>query len=569
MLCRVVPWVWVFLAPILSGPSLLAQSPDPLDSYRALRAADSTYAAGDLAGAIPDYERVVARDTLHAHAWYRLGRGYEADERWPEAADALERAHALGFRYPWSIAERIARLRLRVGERDRALQWIETSLAERNENRPGLLEDDDFGALAGDPRFLRLTGAAPDSLDRVAGWRHDVRYLVGEARRLHAGPGRPAWSARFEALADSIYDRIPDLEDPEVILELDRLVNLLDDGHTGLYTFLPNRLHVDFPGLPVVFYRFDDGMNVVAGQGPGEALVGSRVTRIGPLDPDEALRRLGAYVKKDNAMTPLWLGVRFYLPNARYLVAVGAAETADHVMLTVESAPGEERRVTLPTGAYDLLRKLRHPSTATVPAPLWMRDVDLSYRLVPLPDIDAVYLPFNQVRDIEGGPTLAAFADSLRAELERTGATNLIVDVRHNNGGNAFLLRPLIRTLVWWERDRPDHRIWVATGRNTFSAAQIFIDEVERWTDAVFVGERSSSRPNFTGEETSVMLPWSGVRGSISSRYNQVSDPMDDRAWIDVDLPVRYTAEEYFAGRDPVLETITRAIEEGVAGGSP
>lgn len=91
-------------------------------------------------------------------------------------------------------------------------------------------------------------------------------------------------------------------------------------------------------------------------------------------------------------------------------------------------------------------------------------------------------------------------------------------------------------------------------------ATQIFIARMERWTDAIFVGECSSSSPNFTGEETSVRLPWSGVRGSVSSRHNQVSDPMDDRAWIDVDLRVPLTAADYFAGRDPVMEAVERAI---------
>lgn len=177
-----------------------------------------------------------------------------------------------------------------------------------------------------------------------------------------------------------------------------------------------------------------------------------------------------------------------------------------------------------------------------------------------IPDLDAVWFQFNQVRDATSGPSLAAFADTLRDTLRETRADHLIVDVRHNNGGNSGLLQPLLRTLVTWQDAAPGHRIWVVTGRNTFSAAQSFINHVERWTDAVFVGEPSSSRPNFSGEETSLVLPWSGVRGTISSRYFQDSGPLDHRQWIDVDLPVPLTADHYFAGHDPVLAAIASAI---------
>jgi len=548
----------VLLFSLAQAPTLNGQRISPLEAYRSLRTADSIFESGEPAAAIPAYEQVVANDSLHAAVWYRLGRSYEAAQRWRDAANALERAHALGYQDLWWIAQRIALHRARLGEPELALDWIQTSLSLRHENRPGLAED--FPGLAGLPRFERLLGAVPDSLNRVSGWRHDLGYLVEEARRLHAGPDRPAWSPRFEALADSIHDQIPEMEDGEVILALQRLVVLLEDGHSTTYPFLDNRLGLDFPSLPVVFYQFDEGLFVVAGEGEGESLIASRVTAIGGLDPDEVMRRIGPYVNQDNAITPLWLGVRFYLPSTPYLAAVGATEDIDRAVLTVVTPGGEERRVALRSGDHTFPRKLRHPATATAAAPVWLQDVDTPFRIEHRPAIDALYLPFNQVRDAEDGPTLAAFADSMRAELQRTGASNLILDVRHNNGGNAGLLGPFLRALVWWEQDRPDHRLWILTGRNTFSAAQIFIGRAERWTEAIFVGERSSSSPNFTGEETTVVLPWSGLRGSISSRYNQESDPMDERAWIDVDLRVPLTAADYFAGRDPVMEAVERAI---------
>ncbi|MFT5052049.1 MAG: hypothetical protein ACI8QZ_003480 [Chlamydiales bacterium] len=144
----------------------------------------------------------------------------------------------------------------------------------------------------------------------------------------------------------------------------------------------------------------------------------------------------------------------------------------------------------------------------------------------------------------------------MRESLLDSKATHLIVDVRHNNGGNNNLVRPLVRAMIEFEMRAPEHRIFVLMGRNTFSAAQNFINRVERWTNATFVGEPSSSSPNFVGEENEIMLPFSRVQGSISNRYWQDSDPWDHRPWIAPDLAVALTAEQYFQGVDPVLELV-------------
>ena len=92
-------------------------------------------------------------------------------------------------------------------------------------------------------------------------------------------------------------------------------------------------------------------------------------------------------------------------------------------------------------------------------------------------------------------------ATDLYQELVADGSRNIILDVRHDNGGNSFLAKPLIHMLIWFEQVDKAHRIFVITSRNTFSAAQIFITQLEQQTNAVFVGEPASSSPNFTGED--------------------------------------------------------------------
>lgn len=165
-----------------------------------------------------------------------------------------------------------------------------------------------------------------------------------------------------------------------------------------------------------------------------------------------------------------------------------------------------------------------------------------------------VYLQFNQVRDAPQ-ETLSRFAQRLEEALADRAATALVVDVRHNNGGDATLLDPLVDAITRFDRRSQLNRVIVITGRNTFSAAQIFIARVDASTRARFAGEPSASRPNFVGEENPVVLPWSGAIASISDRFHE-QIPGDRRRWIAVDWPVDLTAADYFANRDPVLEAV-------------
>lgn len=53
--------------------------------------------------------------------------------------------------------------------------------------------------------------------------------------------------------------------------------------------------------------------------------------------------------------------------------------------------------------------------------------------------------------------------------LEKAKPKNLIVDLRHNNGGNTLLYPELLRTLIAFSRE-PGNQIYVLIGRRTYSA---------------------------------------------------------------------------------------------------
>lgn len=412
------------------------------------------------------------------------------------------------------------------------------------------------GALAAPITLTSATqGAARQPAaesSRADGWRSDLDVLVREVQRQHYVYRRAALPRAFVDGLGQLKARVGELSDERILAEANRLMVLLGDGHT--YVLPAAAAKVPGRWLPLHLYWFPDGLYVIDASAEHAELVGQRVERLGALAATRALADVASFVPKDNAMGVRWMGP-FALRFFGVLDALGARPND---RIAIAARDGNQTRTR--DVRFETVRDLRGvpkllPSKrpGAPPPPLYLRDVDRAYWWTTL-EPHVVYLQFNQVRDAPQEP-LSTFARRLDQALVDQGTTALIVDVRHNNGGDATLLDPLVDTMTRFESRRRSNRIVVITGRNTFSAAQIFIARVDASTRARFAGEPSASRPNFVGEENPVVLPWSGAIASISDRLHE-QIPGDRRRWIGIDWPVDLTAADYFANRDPVLEAV-------------
>lgn len=535
--------------------SIIAQTLSPVEHFEMRKHADAATTAGNFEQAAELYRQLAEQTPENPELWTLLVDALYALDRPGEAVGILAKVLDMGYTLDESWTFEVARQYLRSGDHDSGLDWMARALEERYSERPGLRQNDDFAELSQVPRFRRLAGIPPDGLSRTEAWRFDLAYFVEEAQRLHADPEQKAFSPAFETAVETLFQQIPELSDEEIWLDFMRLAALLNDGHTAMYgPGDDSPLQWDLSALPVKFYLFEDGLFVVDADSAWKDLIGSKVKSIGALSPEESLERLSAFRGVDNPMTMKWLGVQFFLRRLVMLRAIGATNN-EVATLTFEGKEGDDYTAVLPGTTWNARRKLRAPAVADTT--LWLRHVGKNYWMHKLPE--GLYVQFNQVRNERSGASIAAFFNFVSSTLLETEARELIIDLRHNNGGNNSLVRPLLRHLIAWEMSNERNRIWVLTGRNTFSAAQNFLNQVERLTDAIIVGEPSASRPNFIGEETSVELPWSRIRGSISTRYWQDSDPTDHRQWIYPDVPIGLNSKAYFANHDPVLEAV-RAI---------
>jgi tetratricopeptide (TPR) repeat protein len=128
-----------------------------------------------------------------------------------------------------------------------------------------------------------------------------------------------------------------------------------------------------------------------------------------------------------------------------------------------------------------------------------------------------------------------------------------VLDLRLNRGGNGTLNRPLVRSLVGMRKLEGKGKLFVLIGRSTFSAAQFLVNDLEQYTDAVFVGEPSGGKANSYGDSRKITLPHSGLTVRVSTLWWQ-EDPRDSREWKAPDIAADLTSHDYRNNRDPAWE---------------
>jgi tetratricopeptide (TPR) repeat protein len=541
---------------LLASRSVAADALAPAEYYRLSLEAKHALYAGKLPEAAKLYERLLAEYPGNGDFWEKLGSCYERLDQFANAASAYERALRLAAGSRAYIENQIAEMWGRAGERAKAVEWLIRANADGFERRAEILSDPAFAKWHDDPDFVQVGGQSkPPNLSRDQQWQFDLDFLLSEIRRLHYRYRWDQLPLGITSSAKALRNEIPNLTDGQITVRIQRILAQLGDGHSVVYFFSGNH---ELKRLPVNLYFFSDGLFVIHAPAAHKDLIGCRVLKIGDLDPETVVQRLAPYVTRDNEIQSRAMGV-YFVTTPEFLREIGAVTDVDHVALTLENPSGETRTITLDAaGGGEMIRSLV-PLEAQTNPPLYLTRLDEAYWFTELPEAKAVYFQFHHVMNAPG-EDLEAFSGRLKSFLEEKRPDNLIIDVRHNNGGNAQLLPPLLRTLTQFEGSKPNALIYVITGRTTYSACQIFIAQVETLTHAIFAGEPSASSPNFIGEDVPVTLPFSHLMLSISTRYHEgnASDPW---IWIPPTIPASLSSKDYFGNRDPVLQAIIEVIK--------
>ena len=571
----------IFSVPTLAGaqsydpgtqsPLKLVEAPkDPLAYYDAREKVRHLLAKEAAAEAEPLAEQITREYPRDGENWFLLAQVKRSLNKHLESAAAFKKA---GEALWWGTSEDLAFEAgveyLRGGDKRAALDLLRRHISQSNDmGRTWLYDHKKLASLRSDPEFLEIAGR-PDTTgwSRDYGWRRDLDFLREEVRRLNADYRNGPLPEEFERRYGELKEKVPQLSDEEIFVGMNRMLAVLRQGHTSIYN--PSDSRLPYTGLPFQMYLFPEGIFIVDAVEQHKNLIGSRVISIQGVPAEEALRRVNETQSVDGDNQFIFQGMN-WLHSIAYLRGLGIAKSAESIEVTLQKPKQSRRTLTIspvaPSTFYETLRLVPPPGIET---PLFLRQAKQAHWHQALPEHEALYVQLNSVGD-EPDETLAQFALRIRSLVAEAAPQNLILDMRLNPGGstNNPGYSEFLRTMIGFSM-LPGRRLYVLIGRRTYSAAGNLITELEQDAGAIFVGEASSECCTFYGSPSPVYLPFSKLKGSISTKRWSLSRKGDDfRREMSPHLPVITTAQDYFAGRDPVLETAIRMIERSKAPGA-
>jgi len=206
------------------------------------------------------------------------------------------------------------------------------------------------------------------------------------------------------------------------------------------------------------------------------------------------------------------------------------------------------------------------------PAPLWLKDPTNKFWFQYLPEARALYVQLNQIGNKED-ETMESFSKRWLDFVETHAVDRLVLDLRLNRGGNGDFNRPVLRALIKATKIDQKGKLFVLIGRSTWSAAQFLVNNLEDYTEAIFVGEPSGGKRNSYGDSRRIPLPNSGITVRVSSLWWQ-EDERDRRQWKAPDLAADLKFEDYRNNVDPALDmalnyvpvkSLSQTLREAVA----
>ena len=401
-------------------------------------------------------------------------------------------------------------------------------------------------------------------------WRQDIDLLISKIERYHPMPWAKISKEAFYNRTDKIKANLNNWQNEKIIVEIMKLVSSLMDGHTEVLLNSQEKFNLWFP---IRIEKFYDGVYITATDSINSNLLGAKVLKIGKMDIEKAYNLVGEIVPKDSYHGIHRL-VDNYLPNAVILKNLGIINDENALELEILLSGHSKNKVSIESGKWGMWNNWSWYKT-NVPTvnkrksifddkldilPLYLKKVipdRIPYWFEYLSKDKILYFQYNEVDDWNKDP----FED-FKSRLFKTfdenikGIDKFVIDLRFNEGGNAYLITPFVNQFIQREKSFTNCKLYIITGTHTFSAATVFIGQMLKSTNVLTVGDIAAGPLNFCADIIDFVLPNSNLRVNISTMYWQEGRATDKRGYYPPDYYLPATVKDYVSCSDPIMDSI-------------
>lgn len=418
--------------------------------------------------------------------------------------------------------------------------------------------------------LIALGLAACDREVTSEDWQADLRTMHQELADRHPDLHHAVPESVLNAAVDDLHARIPTLTDPEILVGMARIVAMVGDGHTALYPSDQERWR--FRYYPLRLYAFADGIYLTATTDQHSELFGKQLVRIDQTQINRAYELIATTIGADNEMEHEYT-VPFELTRAELLHVLEIADSPDSVRFVFEDGT---QTILYPYTAKEWLdldwlvvnetyaptRKspsMRHEFLFATPFTLPHLQERKYYWYEYIEDRRTMFLQYNTCWDQKDEAPFADVVADMFELVDSQPVERLVIDLRQNSGGEPLVAEPLIRALEERKEIGDQGRLFVLTGRRTFSAALTNAAHLRSRAGARVVGEPPRGKPNHPSEGRDIDLGRTGAWLTVSTEFVERDSTVGDSDYLPVDIEATYRFDAYRRGTDPVLEAALTA----------
>lgn len=398
--------------------------------------------------------------------------------------------------------------------------------------------------------LLNIVGCGTQYLggSRDEKWQKDLNYLQKALPKKHVDLFFNISEDDFNKQIDELKNSVSELSDEEVIVGIYKIVASVSDAHTKVYRNYEKR-------YPLQFYYFNDDIYLInTTENYGKAL-NCKLKKINGIDVDKIEELLIPLIAKENEWN-IKKTLPLFLSRPDILKGVNICTDTDKSVFTFENFNNEEFDIEI--NSVDLNSEddsiswiVNDNDDETIP--LYRQNSELSYWYKYMKEKNTLYFKYNSCLNDEECGDIEDIIEQMLKIIDDNNIDKFVIDMRNNSGGSDGYLNSLIEGI----KDRTindSNRLFVVTGRQTFSAAIIDACLLREETNAFFIGEPTSGKPNHYGQARHFELPNSKIDIAYSTKhctlFSDESDTFIPDKGIDISI------DDYVNKKDPVMDYV-------------
>ncbi|MBM7614129.1 S41 family peptidase [Alkaliphilus hydrothermalis] len=371
-------------------------------------------------------------------------------------------------------------------------------------------------------------------------WLADIEFVEKELPQRHKNLFFKLKEQDFHNNIEDIIERVPELTDDEVIIEMSKLIASVGDGHTR-FSFNSEEIY------PFGFYYFNDGVYLVDTVPEHSEFIGYRLKGINDTNIKDLMQLVKPIISHENEPQFKNLFTKYIIfPEVLNGLKISSSSSSEFIFIDKD---GNERSVKAETYKNNDIEPVGRNIEDDVEM-LYLKNPNKNYWYEYIEDENILYFQYSSCTNMKE-LSFKDFNTELFNFIDNNSIDKLVIDLRNNGGGNSSVMSPFFRELRKRKALNDPKKLFVIIGRKTFSSAILNALEFKNNTNATFVGEPTGGKPNHYGEVKILDLTNTNTRVTYSSKYFEHSS--EDLNTMIPDFLVEPKAEDYFKNIDRVL----------------